>query len=50
MAKPFAVSYRRLRSFSSAFITIQSNSPRTSFGSFSGSLCRCAAIDARLDG
>ena len=30
VARPLAVSYRRVRSFSSAFITIQSSSPRTS--------------------
>jgi len=32
-----AVSYRRVRSFSIAFITIQSSSPRTSVLSFLGS-------------
>ncbi len=40
-----AVSYRRFRSFSSAFITIQSSSPRTTFVNFAGSVCRCAEID-----
>ena len=45
-ARPLAVSYRRVRSFSSAFITIQSSSPRTSRASFAGSVRRCAAIDA----
>ena len=45
-ARPLAVSYRRVRSFSSAFITIQSSSPRTSFASRAGSVRRCAAIDA----
>ena len=35
-ANPFAVSYRRVRSFSSAFITIQSRSPRNIFWSFEG--------------
>ena len=44
LAKPLAVSYRRARSFSRAFITIQSNSPRTSVLSFLGSVCRLAAI------
>jgi hypothetical protein len=39
-----AVSYRRVRSFSSAFIAIQSSSPRTSFASRAGSVCRRAAI------
>ena len=39
-AKPLAVSYRRVRFFSSAFITIQSSSPRTSFASRAGSVCR----------
>ena len=34
-----------MRSFSSAFITIQSSSPRTSLVSLAGSVCRCAAID-----
>jgi hypothetical protein len=45
-ANPLAVSYRRDGSFSSAFITIQSRSPRTSFASFDGSVAREAAIDA----
>ena len=45
-ARPLAVSYRRVRSFSSAFITIQSRSPRTSLASRAGSVPRCAAIDA----
>ena len=44
-AKPLAVSYRRVRSFSIAFITIQSSSPRTSFVSLAGSVLRCAATD-----
>ena len=43
-AIPLAVSYRRVRSFSSAFITIQSSSPRTSPLSFRGSTCRFAAM------
>ena len=46
-AKPLAVSYRRVRSFSSAFITIQSRSPRTSFVSRAGSVRRCAASEGR---
>jgi len=37
-----------LRSFSSAFITIQSSSPRTSLFSFAGSTCRWAATDGRV--
>jgi hypothetical protein len=37
-----------LRSFSSAFITIQSNSPRTIFVSLAGSICRCAEIAGRV--
>ncbi len=45
-ARPLAVSYRRAGSFSSAFITIQSRSPRTSLASFAGSVPREAAIDA----
>ncbi len=45
-ARPLAVSYRRAGSFSSAFITIQSRSPRTSFASRAGSVPRDAAIDA----
>jgi hypothetical protein len=36
-------SYRRLRSFSSAFITIQSSSPRTSRVSLAGSVPRFSA-------
>ena len=36
-----------VRSFSSAFITIQSSSPRTSRVSRAGSVLRCAEIDAR---
>ena len=40
-AKPLAVWYRRPRSFSSAFITIQSSSPRTSAASLAGSVFRC---------
>ena len=47
-ASPLAVSYRRVRSFSRAFITIQSSSPRTSFASFAGSVRRRAAIDASV--
>src|SRR5262249_33595779 len=43
-ARPLAVSYRRLRSFSSAFITIQSSSPRTSPLNLRGSMFRRAAI------
>ena len=39
-----AVSYRRERSFSRAFITIQSSSPRTNFDSFAGSTPRTAAM------
>ena len=45
-ASPSAVSYRRDRSFSRAFITIQSRSPRTSRASRAGSVPRDAAIDA----
>ena len=41
-AKSLAVSYRRLRSFSSAFITIQSSSPRTDRRARRGSACRLA--------
>ena len=44
-ASPPAVSYRRVRSFSSAFIAIQSSSLRTSFDSRAGSTPRRAAID-----
>ena len=40
---PLAVSYRRCRSFSNAFITIQSISPRINRDSFAGSVFRCAA-------
>src|SRR5262249_36286394 len=47
-AKPLAVSYRRLRSFSRAFITIQSRSPRTSWLRRRGSILRRAATEARL--
>ena len=39
-ASAWAVSYRRVRSFSRVFITIQSRSPLTSLGSSSGLLCR----------
>ena len=39
-AKSLAVSYRRARSFSRAFITIQSRSPRNSCLSFAGSVLR----------
>ena len=46
-ARPLAVSYRRFRSFSRAFITIQSSSPRTSRVSLAGSICRWAAIAGR---
>jgi len=46
-AKPLAVSYRRERSFSNAFITIQSNSPRTIVLSFLGSVWRLAAIEGK---
>jgi hypothetical protein len=46
LASPFAVSYRRDRSFSSAFITIQSSSPLIIRDSFAGSDCRVAAIVA----
>jgi hypothetical protein len=42
-----AVSYRRDRSFSSAFITIQSSSPRSRRVSFVGSRFRLAAIVGR---
>ena len=41
-AKSLAVSYRRWRSFSSAFITIQSSSPRTARAQLRGSALRCA--------
>ncbi len=43
-ANPLAVSYRRVRSFSSAFITIQSSSPRIDEPSRRGSLPRLAEI------
>ena len=43
LANPLAVSYRRSRSFASAFITIQSSSPRTNRPSFAGSVWRLAA-------
>ena len=43
-ARLLAVSYRRLRSFSKHFITIQSKSPRNSRRSLSGSLLRCVEI------
>ena len=46
-ARPLAVSYRRVRSFSSAFSTIQSRSPRSSFDSFAGSVLRLAATLGR---
>ena len=42
-----ADSYRRARSFSSAFITIQSSSPRTSLVSRTGSVLRCSEIAGR---
>ena len=42
-ARALAVSYRRSRSFASAFITIQSRSPRRKRHSFNGSICRLAA-------
>ena len=45
MASALAVSYRRLRSFSRHFITIQSSSPLTSLLKRAGSVCRLAAID-----
>ena len=45
-AKPLAVAKRRVRSFSSAFITIQSRSPRTARVSRNGSTPRVAAIEA----
>src|SRR5262249_12671061 len=48
-AKPLAVSNRRLRSFSRAFITIQSRSPRTSWLSLRGSVFLKAAIEANED-
>ena len=44
MASPFAVSYRRLRSFSSDFITIQSKSPLISEINFGGSAWRWLAV------
>jgi hypothetical protein len=44
IASPFAVSYRRPRSFSRHFITTQSSSPRTSLPSRFGSIRRLAAI------
>src|SRR5262249_21026120 len=47
-AKPLAVSQRRPRSFSSALITIQSSSPRTSFASLAGSVLRWAEMDRQL--
>jgi hypothetical protein len=37
-----------LRSFSSAFSTIQSSSPRTSLVSLIGSVCRCAETDGSV--
>ena len=52
-----AEAYRRSRSLASAFITIQSRSPRTSRDSRAGSTCRLAArvgsasdVLIRLDG
>ena len=42
-ARPIAESYRRSRSLASAFITIQSRSPRTNRHSRAGSTCRLAA-------
>src|SRR5207249_2336876 len=43
IAKPLVVSYRRVRSFSRHFITIQSRSPRTRLISLGGSDWRCLA-------
>jgi hypothetical protein len=45
---PAAVSYRRERSFSNAFITILSSSPRTSRDNWAGSVWRVAARLGRL--
>ena len=42
-ARSFAVSYRRVRSFSIAFMTIQSRSPLISVDSRRGSVLRCWA-------
>ncbi len=44
IANPLAVSYRRVRSFSSAFITIQSRSPRSKWTSLGASEARCLAV------
>ena len=43
-AKPFAEAYRRPGSFSNAFATIQSKSPRNARRSVAGCVCRAAAI------
>ena len=43
-ANALAVSYRLVRSFSSAFITTQSSSPCRSFASLAGSMLRLAAM------
>src|ERR1043165_8124268 len=47
-ARSLAVSYRRVRSFSRAFITIQSRSPRTCRPSFAGSIFLCGATEASV--
>lgn len=47
-ARPTAVSYRRFRSFSIAFITIQSRSPSTWLFNFSGEIFRCLAMIVNL--
>ena len=47
VAKAVAVSYRRRRSFSRAFMTIQSSSPLTNRRRSLGSMLRCRAISVR---
>ncbi len=59
IARLLAVSYRRVRSFSRHFITIQSRSPLSDWPSFFGSMARrCCAVrepvlprdESRVDG
>ena len=49
-AKPLAVSWRRLRSISRAFITTRSSSPRNSFDCRAGSMLRFAAMFGPIGG
>ena len=57
LARPLAVSYRRVRSFSSAFMTIQSRSPRSRLDNLVGQKVidggqeeRSEAAGAAIDG